>query len=275
MKIQALFAILSLACCTAQAQTPVLTDAHLTSPFTLGVVDNIKSTELGETRTLNIYLPDGYTADTAKYPVIYLLDGSANEDFVHTVGLVQFLTMIQFMPPTIVVGIANVNRKRDFTHPTALEKYKKMEPAAGGSAKFMAFIENELQPYIAKNYHTNGVKTLIGQSLGGLMASEILLKKPGLFNKYIIVSPSLWWDDESMLKQAPEYIKQHGDHKLEVYISVGTEGKQMETVAAQLAKYVKARKNTTVHFAPLPKETHLTILHNSLYKAFELLNRKP
>ncbi len=60
-------------------------------PFVLGVIDEIQSKELGEKRILNIYLPEGYNKDdTTKYPVIYLLDGSADEDFIHIVGLVQF-----------------------------------------------------------------------------------------------------------------------------------------------------------------------------------------
>ena len=60
-------------------------------PFVLGVIDEIQSSELSEKRLLNIYLPEGYNEkDTIKYPVIYLLDGSADEDFIHIVGLVQF-----------------------------------------------------------------------------------------------------------------------------------------------------------------------------------------
>ena len=62
-------------------------------------------------------------------------------------------------------------------------------------------IEKELQPYIETKYKTNNDKTIIGQSLGGLFATEVLLKKPTLFNKYIIISPSLWWDNGSLLNQ--------------------------------------------------------------------------
>src|ERR1700709_1382563 len=92
-------------------------------PFILGVIDEIQSKELAEKRILNIYLPEGYNPnDTTKYPVIYLLDGSADEDFIHVVGLVQFNSFpwINRVPPSIVVGIANVNRKRDFTFPSTV-----------------------------------------------------------------------------------------------------------------------------------------------------------
>jgi uncharacterized protein len=81
-----------------------------------------------------------------------------------------------------------------------------MIPNAGGSEKFIRFIAEELQPYIKSTYKVSR-SLLIGQSLGGLLASEIVLKKPELFDDYIIISPSLWWDDESLLKQASTLIK--------------------------------------------------------------------
>jgi len=241
------------------------------------VVDKIESVQLSETRVLNIYLPDGYAKNTSEqYPVIYLLDGSADEDFVHIVGLVQFLTMIEEMPKSIVVGIANIDRKRDFTFPTNNQKDLKNYPTTGKSEKFMAFLEKELAPYIQKNYRTTAIKTIIGQSLGGLLATEILLKKPALFDNYIIVSPSLWWDDESLLTKAPELLKNIST-PVNVYVSVGTEGKQMEGDAAKLVdilKTVPTDKKMKLTFAPLPEENHLTILHKSAYKGLEVLNKK-
>ena len=94
--------------------------------FPLGIVRQMHSTVLGEDRTLNIYLPEGYHQDSS-YSVIYLLDGSADEDFIHVAGLVQFYNFpwVNVLPKSIVVGIANVDRRRDFTFPTAIEKDKK------------------------------------------------------------------------------------------------------------------------------------------------------
>lgn len=247
-------------------------------PFVLGVVEKIKSAELNETRTLNIYLPEGYSPDSAAtYPVVYLLDGSANEDFVHIVGVVQFLTMIQAMPKSIIVGIANVDRRRDFTFPTTIAQDKKDYPTTGSSEKFMAFIEKELEPFIQKKYRTNNSKTIIGQSLGGLFATEVLLKKPYLFDNYFIVSPSLWWDNESLLAKAPTLLKDQADKNINVYISVGNEEKQMQDDAKKLVEILQTsgKKNMHITFAPLPNEDHLTILHNSIYKAFQMLYSKP
>ncbi len=258
----------------ANAQQPVIPQKIKSTPFSIGKTDQIKSKILGEDRILNIYLPDGYHPDSSKtYPVIYLLDGSANEDFVHVAGLVQFLTMTETMPAAIVVGIGNVDRKRDFTFPTTIAKDKKDYPSTGQSAKFISFIGKELQPYIQKNYKTNGDKMLLGQSLGGLLGTEILLKSPSLFNQYMIVSPSLWWDNESLLAKAPELLKSLPAQKIKVYVAVGKEGAVMEGDAKKLSEILKTT-NLEVHFAFFPEGNHANVLHNALYKGFELFNPK-
>src|SRR5690606_37465006 len=191
-------------------------------PFILGVIHEIQSKELNETRILNIYLPEEYNPkDTTKYPVIYLLDGSADEDFIHIVGLVQFNSFewVNQVPKSIVVGIATVDRRRDFTFPTTVTEDKSANPTSGHSNRFISFIEKELQPYIQEKYKTSSSKTIIGQSLGGLLATEILFKKPELFNKYIIVSPSLLWDNWSLLLEPVSNFE-----STSINIGVGKEG---------------------------------------------------
>lgn len=246
-----------------------------TSPFILGQIVALPSKILDEKRILNIYLPDGYREnDTTRYPVIYLLDGSADEDFIHIAGLVQFLNFswVNMLPKSILVGIANVDRKRDFTFPTSVDEDKKESPTSGGSSNFIAFIQKELQPFIEKNYKTNSTKTLIGQSLGGLLATEILFRNPGLFTRYVIVSPSLWWNNESLLQIKPFIDK---DNLAIINIAVGNEGKIMENDAQKLEQIVKeSRKNSVVHFEYFPHENHATILHRAVYNAFEYFNNE-
>ncbi|RLJ80838.1 hypothetical protein BCL90_1640 [Pedobacter alluvionis] len=254
-----------------------------TKPFVLGVIDEIQSGELAEKRILNIYLPEGYNqSDSTRYPVIYLLDGSADEDFIHIAGLVQFNSFewVNQVPKSIVVGIATVDRKRDFTFPTSIERDKKNYPTTGHSDKFISFIEKELEPYIQSKYKTNTNKTIIGQSLGGLLASEILIKKPDLFNRYIIISPSLWWNNGSLLNQDSKISESTFNQQTAVYIAVGKEGltpteipRVMEVDANVLAEKIKGFKNNTVkvYFDYLPQENHATIMHQAVSNSFKFL----
>lgn len=236
---------------------------------------------------MNIYLPLGYSKDAdATYPVIYLLDGSADEDFIHIAGLVQNCSFpwVDVLKPSIVVGIANVDRKRDFSFVSNEELDKKQFPTSGGADKFIAFIEKELQPFIEKNYKTTSSKTLIGQSFGGLLATTILLEHPALFNSYIIISPSLWWNDGSLLTQqgsSVEISKLNFQRGTKIYVGVGKEGSMpgrkkwvMETTAEQLATNLETSKNKNiqVRFDFLPNENHGTIEHQAVYNAFKLLH---
>src|SRR5580698_10405366 len=263
------------ACCALTA----FTQSNNTKPFVLGVIEEIESKQLAEKRILNIYLPEGYDKnDTVKYPVIYLLDGSADEDFIHIAGLVQFnsFSWVNHMPKSIVVGIANVDRRRDFTYPTTIADDKKKYPTTGKSENFIAFIEKELQPFIESNYKTSASKTIIGESLGGLLATEILLKKPGLFNKYIIISPSIWWDDGSLLKQTSRMLENNFTQQTGIYIGVGKEGAAigdkhvMEIDAKLLSEKLQSTKSKTVKifFDYLPNEDHGTIMHQAVFNAF-------
>jgi predicted alpha/beta superfamily hydrolase len=252
--------------------------------FILGRTEEIYSNELSEKRILNIYLPEGYlSTDTITYPVVYLLDGSADEDFIHIVGLYQFNSFpwVNRVPKSIIVGISNVDRQRDFTYPTTIEAEKKTYPAAGHSDKFINFIEKDLQPYIEKNYKTNSLKTIIGESLGGLLATEILFKKPTLFNKYIIVSPSLWWDNGSLLKIKSSTLEKTFNSPTDIYIGVGKEGLTpgdtphvMEVDTNLLAEKIKNSKSKSVneYFDYLPLENHATIMHQAVSDALQLFN---
>ena len=270
--------LLTIATNLAVAQPTKLKQTASSKPFILGVIHEIHSKEMAEKRTVNIYLPEGYNAkDTVRYPVIYLLDGSADEDFIHVVGLVQFNSFewVNQVPKSIVVGIATVDRRRDFTFPTTIEADKKKYSSAGHSGKFIAFLEKELQPFIQTNYKTNAAKTIIGQSLGGLLATEILFNKSRLFNQYIIISPSLWWDNGSLLNHdVPSFA--HTD----IYVGVGKEGltpteipRVMEVDANRLAEKIKSAKtqNVNVYFDYLPLENHATIMHQAVFNAFRLL----
>ncbi|MES2557846.1 MAG: alpha/beta hydrolase-fold protein [Bacteroidota bacterium] len=250
--------------------------------ITLGFSDSIPSSVFGKNQTVNIYLPDGYHPDSAAtYPVIYLLDGAIDEDFIHIAGLVQFnsFSWVNYLQPSILVGIVSTNRKHDMTFkpapdatwPTWLKGYPNIYGIGGGSEKFMSYIEKDLQPFIEKNYKTNGTKTLIGQSLAGLFATEVLFKKPELFQNYCIVSPSLWWDNGSLLKQPLKL----PETQTNIYISVGDEGKEMVSGAKNIGKALQKQKNVRYVYEYLPKEDHGTILHEAVGNAFEWIAKLP
>lgn len=244
----------------------------------------ISSRLLGEDRKINIYLPDYYdTSGRTKYPVIYILDGGVQEDFIHLTGLVRYNSQpwVARIPESIVVGIENTNRRKDFTFAVTdtdfIEKegFKKESfPQYGNSDNYRAFLEKELQPYIHQNFHVSDDKTLIGESLAALMATEILLKQPSLFTNYIIISPSLWWGERQLLKNAEPLLAENLKQKTTVYIGAPSkkEDVRMYRDVRRLFKNLQGNKRLNVSFNYMPDETHTTVIHQAVYNAFKIWN---
>ncbi len=247
-------------------------------PFVFGEVHTIRSVILHQDRILNVHLPGGYNDSTASYPVVYVLDGSADEDFPHIAGLMQFMNMYDLFPKSIVVGIANVGRSRyhDFTSPTMGDSDLVWVPTGGGSAAFIDYIASEVQPFISKQYRTSARCTIIGQSLGGLLATEILFTRPELFDDYILVSPSLWWNKGDLAARADAWVKAHATLPKRVYIAVAPDDAMMQKEVDQLVHALNT--NAQVPFRSLyrtfAEESHATILHRAVYNALELLGAR-
>ena len=104
---------------------------------------------------------------------MYIADGGIiDEDFPHIANTIAELMKTKKIPPIILVGIANTQRRRDLTGPTEVAKDKEIAPIVGGSEKFRAFIKEELFPEINKRYRTTNEKSIIGESLSGLFVVE-------------------------------------------------------------------------------------------------------
>jgi predicted alpha/beta superfamily hydrolase len=191
--------------------------------ITIGKVDSIYSNILKEKRKIWIYTPNKSTS--AKLPVLYLFDGDGH--FHSVTGLVQQLSQINgntILPEMIVVGIVNTDRTRDLT-PTHSTWTKSKDDNAvfnssGGGAKFTDFLQKELIPFIEKKYSASPYRTLVGHSMGGLMTINILLDRPELFNAYIAIDPSLWWDHRVTLKKADQVLGKKKYNSTKLYLSI-------------------------------------------------------
>ncbi|MGG5507052.1 MULTISPECIES: alpha/beta hydrolase [unclassified Myroides] len=252
--------------------------------ITIGESITMESTILNETRTINIYLPPYYQPnDTIKYPVVYILDGGVEEDFIHLAGLFRVSSQpwINRFPEAIVVGIENVNRRRDFTFAVPnidfLDKLKYSKdffPQYGGAEPYAAFLEGELIPYIDQHYNTTNERTVVGESLAGLMSSYLLIKHPYLFSNYIIISPSFWWGEEELLNETNECLLKKIKQPVNVYVGVPSkeENEMMYEVGNRLYDMLQANPLIHSSFDYMKDEVHATVLHqgtlNALKKQF-------
>lgn len=253
------------------AMAAVGTKAHAATqpqPLVLGQTFTIESKAVGETRRINVYLPPGYAETGEKrFPVLYMPDGGMAEDFLHVAGLVQVSVGNGTMRPFILVGIENTERRRDMTGPTESAKDKEIAPRVGGSEAFRKFVREELMPEVKARYRTTDETAVVGESLAGLFVVETLLLEPDLFDTYVAFDPSLWWNNEQLLKIAPEQLSKAGKLEKTLYFAASSE---MDDLGQRFADILKKNAPGGIHwhFEPMPEEKHATIYHPAALKAF-------
>jgi predicted alpha/beta superfamily hydrolase len=233
----------------AAAQEPV--PPHET--FTL------HSATLGEARRINVWTPPGYAAGRTRYAVLYMPDGGVEEDFPHVVATVDSAVRAGQMRPVIVVGIENTERRRDMTGPTTVASDSTIAPHVGGSAAFRRFIARELMPEVRRRYRVTDETAVIGESLAGLFVVETFFEQPELFDTYLALSPSLWWNHEALVRAAAGRLRAQPGLRAALYFSSASD--DIGPTTARLAEIFRATapRGLRWEYRPRPDLQHSTI----------------
>ncbi len=170
--------------------------------------DGFASTNLGNQRTLLVYLPPGYDSKNDRYPVLYVHDGQnifdANMSFTGVEWGVdercEELIKSEAMEPIIVVGVYNAGGARmDEYSPDPDQK------RGGGHGELYAkFLIEEVKPFIDTTYRTlpdRDHTAVMGSSMGGLISLYLVWEHADVFSKAAAVSPSLWWADRKIIQR--------------------------------------------------------------------------
>ncbi len=247
-------ASLVLAGCGAAPTSPPCTAAHGTDPPAVGpradpppFVANTESwvaTSAITKRTyqITVALPDGYAAGNKPYPVLYAFD--ANAEFGTVVEVARNLNIFELVPSLVIVGIGypvgggirkTVGLRVVDSTPSADEAWVDATArhvagwgvpretwGSGGAPGFLRFLREELIPSIEKKYAvSHDDRAFVGHSLGGLLGAEALLDGTGTFKRFILGSPSLWWDHRLLFTQEEAYAASHHTLPARVFLSVG------------------------------------------------------
>jgi predicted alpha/beta superfamily hydrolase len=245
MKYPTLFIIIAvtvLACQPKQEPTA-------SNKISIGTIDSLYSEALQEQRHVWVYVPEnignGAVYGKSTYPVLYLLDGDAH--FLSVVGMIHQLSTINgntISPEMIVVGIVNTDRTRDLTptHVASVDGDTTFSKTSGGAEQFTKYIQDELIPYIDQHYPTTPHRTLVGHSLGGLFAVNTLLYHPDLFANYLAIDPSLWWDNQRLLKEAETILTENRYDKKSLYVAIANtmkDGMQLSDLKDDTTKFTE------------------------------------
>ena len=269
-------------------------DKSTSDSIAIGTTESIYSATLKEERKVLVHVPEGYNqSDSVKYPVLYLLDGDAH--FKSVVGLMHQLSSVNgnsVCPRMVIVAIPNTNRTRDLTptHVVSKKADSTFFKSSGGGENFTAFIAEELIPFIDRKYPVTQKRTLVGHSLGGLMVINTLLKHSDLFDKYICIDPSLWWNNFESLQAYEVAVEQNELNGKSLFIGIANTIR-MDTLTAledttestdhfrAIHRFIKTLKQTKTHRLDwqakyYPDETHGSVPLISEYDAFHFLFRK-
>jgi predicted alpha/beta superfamily hydrolase len=221
------------------------------------ITETVISKQLGATRPVFVVTPDGYQADTARYPVLVILDASDRPQFKLALANVAFLASRGAIPQMIVVGIPNAgDRTHDLT-PAPTGRTAKDFPTAGGSAAFESFLSDEVLPVVHSKYRSLPTTILAGHSFGGLIALEVAANRPGAYRGIIAMSPALWWNDTSLVASyASAIAKSRTTQRL--FVTSGGLEPEIDRPTRAFAQKLDSMKPSSVVLAyrGYPEDTH-------------------
>ncbi len=283
-------ALLILLSCTSIFGQKLVPKIRSTQPDT-----TIVSKVMGKNYQLYISFPSGYSAkDTTKYPVLYILDGW---NFFPAFNVArQAMDFGGEMQNVIIVGIGCgqdlaswfINRNYDYTPFEDTASNALMEnqfglPAgtihSGGAPKFLQCINTEIIPYIDTHYNTNGERGIAGHSFGGLFTAWCFLHTKDIFNKYGMSSPSLWLDNQALLKEAEIILNKNptgGEVPTKIFLCVGGKEGFMVPDMNRFSALIEAKdfKNIELTKNIFNGETHLSVVPASLSRTLSVLYGK-
>jgi predicted alpha/beta superfamily hydrolase len=223
----------------------------------------------GENYIIQVGLPIGYAPSIKSYPVLYVLDG--DKSFGMTKEITDWLIWSKEIKDIIVVGISYgkgtdewwQKRARDYSHCDDTIVFKGWFNQTGGADNFLKFVKNELFPMVNNKYRINQDSTAImGFSFGGLLSSYVLFTQPDMFKGYIIISPALVWNNNSILKMEADYFSKHKELNNLVYMSYDSlDSKDLVLIPTkELIQTLQSRNYEGLKFVMqiLEGETHIS-----------------
>lgn len=265
-------ALLGLSAVTALAEIVSQSPSHLAGDgvrLTRSREHRIESKAVGDEYVVRVRLPGSYEKGDARYPVVYVLD--ADVWFGVASDIADNLPSAKETPEVIVVGIAYgktiddwwQKRARDFLTPSTRDPVPKDIPLAGGAMKFQEFFAGELIPFIESNYRTQpNDRSLVGFSYGGVFAVHTLFTRPELFQRYIIISPSLGWDKDQLFDTEAQYFGRSQKLRATVFLSTGDKegGAKALDRWNRIRELIESRHYEGLRFVSqiFPDETHLS-----------------
>lgn len=191
---------------------------------------------LAEGRRYQVWvdLPSSYAQSDKTYPVVFVTDPNfafattrAVRDFSGQRGrnIEEFILVGLVHDPAVSIGLS---RSRNYT-PTDPRKNPKRDAnryaaaAYGEADRYLDYVQSKVFPLIKATYRADMERrTFLGHSYGSVLGLHALFTRPGLFQNYVLGSPSLWFDDYHLLRTEAEYARRNTDLKARIHMVAGS-----------------------------------------------------
>ena len=271
MRMLLIALILLTGCLVSSPLLAADSDASAVEPLVVGESFTLHSATLDEDRRINVYIPyDPGPDQRPPLPIMVMPDGGLAEDFIHVMGLLQVGVGNGTMRPFLLVGIENTQRRRDLTGPTEDPRDREIAPVVGGSAAFRDFIRDELLPEIARRYSVTEERAIVGESLAGLFVLETFVLEPALFDHYLAIDPSLWWNRGQMVEGLAETLSEQRLGATSLFVATGQQPEIRELSQRFVRILGEASLQLRVVHAEFD-ESHATIYHPAALQGFRAL----
>lgn len=214
-------------------------------PVVVGSIHTIHSSVYGKEQTITVRLPRGYADNPDRsYPVLFSVDGGPEQDFELLAGIAAEAEFSTSFEPFILIGVKTDDRYSQLTPPMTRLPLSRLTENFGdrmkpdGASKFRDYLAQDVIPWATARYRTDR-KILTAVSLGGLFVLDTFLERPEMFDDYIALTPSIWWDGGRIADEAAAKLASHGPSDRRIYFAMGDEGVGNRT-GEWLATLVKA-----------------------------------
>lgn len=270
----------------AVPNTPAVSATPAAPAYTLEntEVHNIPAPSLKRDYDIFVSLPDSYATSKKSYPVLFVTDANYAFPLVRSISrrLIGHGAPVQEF---ILIGLSyakgdtpTASRNRDYTPTNIVAKKRadkdQMAYQYGQADAYRQYLAQQVFPFVARQFRSDMTKkVLLGHSYGSLFGAHVLLTDPGMFQAYILGSPSLWYDRHIMREYEQTYAASHKDLPAKVFLLAGEFERRkpsdarfsrtLDLVQDALAfeKTLKSHHypNLKIHSEIIPNEDHLTV----------------
>lgn len=218
-------------------------------------------------------------APPAGFPVLYMLDG--NSVFATAVDASRL--QARALGPVVIVAVGypvdtpfdSDRRYYDLTPKTDTSSFRQRlgrEVATGGRDEFLDFLIGRVRPLVEGRYQIDVKRqALFGHSLGGQFVLHVMFSRPALFQSYVAGSPSIWWNDRSLLRELPAFASLPAETRGDLALKVIVGADELGHIVLDARNLVTSLPPMRAYYQEIDGQSHVSMLPAAINSALQFV----